>query len=343
LTSGVLRLDPTGLQVRDKGELTVRPAASMTYFLRDARGQVLAQTTVSVQSKESFEPARVCGFEASAHAVLPGEPVVLRWDCTGTNKVRLEPGGLELDGQSEITVTPQETTRYTITATNMLGGSSRSVDVIVLKAPQLGQTPQVCSFSADRTSVKAGEAVELRWECAGGTKVRLEPGGLELDGMSRITVVPGATTVYTLSVSNIAGGTSRSLELQVADPVPEVKDANEETQLRQRVMREGRLREALVLGQSYRDHQKNGTWTLRLAVMAKESTLGNIAAQSGSMVDRLVVLPYPRKDGLPWWQVVVGTYPSKDAAKKAWNQLPESLRQLSSQAFPIPWKSAGVR
>jgi hypothetical protein len=220
-----VRLDPGGLLLERRGQVTVRPSSSTTYSLFDASasGSLLGRLEIRVDTAAALgEPARVCAFTSSSTAVVAGEPVVLRWTCTGTAKVRLEPGGLELDGQSEVTVTPLENTRYTLTATNLAGGGTRSLDVTVLRHPAFGSPAKVCTFSASRTAIRPGEPVELRWECQGGdAKVRLQPGNLELDGKSAVTVIPDGTTVYTLSVSNLAGGETRSVEVLVIPGLPE--------------------------------------------------------------------------------------------------------------------------
>ncbi|MFN8010840.1 MAG: hypothetical protein U0P81_05495 [Holophagaceae bacterium] len=223
--SGKVRLDPGGLLLERKGQVALRPTGTTTYSLFEASagGGLLGRLEIRVDTAAPLgEPARVCAFTASTTAVVAGEPVVLRWTCTGTAKVRLEPGGLELDGQSEITVTPLENTRYTLTATNQAGGGTRSLDVAVLRHPAFGNPAKVCTFTASRTAIRPGDPVELRWECQGNdAKVRLQPGNLELDGKSSVTVIPDGTTVYTLSVSNLAGGETRSVEVQVIPGLPE--------------------------------------------------------------------------------------------------------------------------
>ncbi|MBK8727393.1 MAG: hypothetical protein IPL96_15485 [Holophagaceae bacterium] len=223
--AGRVRLDPGGLVLDRRGQVTIRPSSTTTYSLFEASagGGLLGRLEIRVDTTAPLgEPARVCAFTSSTSAVVAGEPVVLRWTCTGTAKVRLEPGGLELDGQSEITVTPLENTRYTLTATNLAGGGTRSLDVTVLRHPAFGSPAKVCTFTASRTAIRPGEPVELRWECQGDdSKVKLQPGNLELDGKSAVTVIPDGTTVYTLSVSNLAGGETRSLEVQVIPGLPE--------------------------------------------------------------------------------------------------------------------------
>jgi hypothetical protein len=344
-----VRLEPGGLVLPGKFQVTLRPAYTTTYRVFDARpgGLELGHADVRVTPGMPLgEAARICAFDASAKAVLPGEPVVLKWECAGSAKVRIEPGGLELDGKSEITVTPLESTRYTITANNAAGGQSRTVEVSVLGrlTPALPvTTANVCTFEASRTLVKPGEQVDLRWVCQGDAKVRLEPGGLELDGQSSIAVVPDKTTVYTLSVSNLMGGSSRSVEVRVEAPrrVLTEKDleSHEEAMKPLELMD---LPEALRRGEALRAAAPEGSWTLRLVVSGRPNGLREVARAAGSKATEILVLPFLRKDGFRYWQACYGAFPSQIAAQKAWRKAPGSLRKAFKDAFTqrIPVASA---
>ncbi|HJU84105.1 MAG TPA: hypothetical protein VJ600_07825 [Holophagaceae bacterium] len=325
---GPLRLEPGGLRVPREGRLLVKPLATTTYQLKEEGEDAppAARVLITVAAPPIMAP-EVCYFEPSSTAVLPGEPVVLKWQCNGNAKVRLEPGGLELDGQSEVTVTPLESTRYTLSVSNQLGGASKSVDVKVLRTPVKGTPAATCAFDADRKFCYPGDPVQLRWDCAGDAKVRLYPGGLELDGKGDVTITPVATTVYTLSVTNASGGSSRSLEITVvprprpeapADPVAPLKAA--------------KLDEAIHAGEARRSQADPGAWTLRLVVSGRSEGLKDLARHGGSAADELMVLPYVRRDGFRWWQACWGAFPTRAAAMKAFAKLPEGLRR----AYPQP-------
>jgi uncharacterized protein YndB with AHSA1/START domain len=335
-----IRLEPGGMVLPGQFQVTLRPAYTTTYRVFDARpgGPELGQALVRVTPGLPLgEPARICAFDASALAVLPGEPVVLRWECAGSAKVHLEPGGLELDGKSEVTVTPLESTRYTITANNAAGGQSRTVEVSVLGRLATG-TPTaatVCTFEASRTVIKPGEQVDLRWLCQGESKVRLEPGGLELDGQSSIAVVPDRTTVYTLSVSNILGGSSRSLEVRVETPrrvLTEQDLADPEAAVKPLDRMD--LPEALQRGEALRAAAPAGSWTLRLVVSGRADGLRQVARTAGPRAADILVLPFLRRDGFRYWQACYGIYPSLSAALKAWRSAPETLRRTFPDALP---------
>jgi hypothetical protein len=323
-----------------KYQVTLRPAYTTTYRIFDVRsgGLELGHSEVRVTPGLPLgEAARICAFDASSKAVLPGDPVVLKWECAGSAKVRLEPGGLELDGKSEITVTPLESTRYTITANNAAGGQSRTVEVSVLGrlTTSLPTTASVCTFEASRTVVKPGEQVDLRWLCQGNAKVRLEPGGLELDGQSSIAVVPDRTTVYTLSVSNLLGGSSRSVEVRVEAPrrVLTEKDLeNPEEALKP--LDHMDLPEALHRGEALRAAAPAGSWTVRLVVSGRADGLRQVARAAGPRAAEILVLPFLRRDGFRYWQACYGTFPSQATALKAWRNAPETLRKAFQDALP---------
>ncbi len=343
-----IRLEPGGMVLPGKFQVTLRPAYTTTYRVFDARpgGTELGQTEVRVTPGLPLgEAARICAFDASTKAVLPGEPVVLRWECAGSAKVRLEPGGLELDGKSEVTVTPLENTRYTITANNAAGGQSRTVEVSVLgrmspAAPST--TASVCTFEASRTVVKPGEQVDLKWLCQGNAKVRLEPGGLELDGQSSIAVVPDKTTVYTLSVSNLMGGSSRSVEVRVEAPrrVLTEKDVVH-TEEAAKSWEQMDVSEAIQWGESRRDSAPEGAWTIRMVVSGRADGLRTVARAAGSKSTDVLILPFVRRDGLRFWQACYGIYPSRNQALKAWRSAPEALRKVFLDALPQPLPPSG--
>jgi uncharacterized protein YndB with AHSA1/START domain len=336
-----IRLEPGGMVLPGKYQVTLRPAYTTTYHIFDARpgGQELGHADVRVTPGMPLgEAARICAFDASTKAVLPGEPVVLKWECAGSAKVRLEPGGLELDGKSEVTVTPLESTRYTITANNAAGGQSRTIEVSVLghlTAAALPTPAMVCTFEASRTVVKPGEQVDLRWLCQGNAKVRLEPGGLELDGQSSIAVVPDKTTVYTLSVSNLMGGSSRSVEVQVEAPrrVLTEKDLENPEEASKPLDRMD-LPEALHRGEALKQAAPEGSWTLRLVVSGRADGLKQVARAAGPKATEILILPFLRKDGFRFWQACYGIFPSRALATRAWIKAPEALRRTFTDALP---------
>lgn len=347
-----VRLEPGGMVLPGTFQVTLRPAYTTTYRVFDARpgGQELGHAEVRITPGLPLgDPARICAFDASAKAVLPGDPVVLKWECAGSAKVRLEPGGLELDGKSEVTVTPLESTRYTITANNAAGGQSRTLEIAVLgraaqAAPPATGTASVCTFEASRTLVKPGEQVDLKWICQGDAKVRLEPGGLELDGRSSIAVVPDKTTVYTLSVSNLMGGSSRSVEVRVEAPRILLTEKDlENPEAAAKPLESMDLAEAFHWGETRRSAAPEGSWTMRMVISGRAEGLKQVAHAAGLKAQEVLILPYFRRDGLRIWQGCYGTFGSRTAALNAWLKAPKALRLAFRDAMPqeLPRAAAG--
>lgn len=334
-----IRLEPGGMILPGRAQVTLRPSYTTVYRLFDVRpgGPELGHTEIRiVPGLPLGEPARICAFDASAKAVLPGQPVVLKWECAGSAKVRLEPGGMELDGKSEVTVTPMESTRYTITANNAAGGQSRTVEVSVLGHAHGPAPAMVCSFDASAKVVKPGEQVVLRWVCQGDAKVRLEPGGLELDGLSSIGVIPDKTTVYTLSVSNLVGGISHSVEVRVEKPRQVLTEKDlVDPEAAARPLDQEDLPEALRRGAAKRAEAPAGSWTLRLVVSGYSGGLKQVARAAGPKAAEIMVLPFIRRDGFRWWQACFGTYSSRAKARKAWRQAPPALRKAFADTMTL--------
>lgn len=312
---GPLRLEPGGLRVEEKGQITVRPAGTTVYLLRRALDdRLLGTVLVRVDAALPLgEPARVCSFDASNQSVLPGDPVVLTWQCAGAAKVRLEPGGLELDGQSSVVVTPTESTRYTLSVTNGAGGQSRSLDIRVLPTPGDAAPAVLAEFRAEPAEVEAGQAVTLRWSAPAGVQLRLEPGGLDLTGRSEVIVFPQQPLVYTLSASGLAGGASRSVEVKVR--TRQTATAAQASSLRP-LLERGDLDGAKAWSES----RPQGPWTLRLMAAAHPAGLAVLARQLGREVERLRILPCRLKGGIHGWQACLGGYRNRAEAEAAWRR-----------------------
>lgn len=88
-----------------------------------------------------------------------------------------------------------------------------------LLCAQLPQNPaRIQVFEATPKAVKAGEPVELRWSATGADWIRLEPPGKEFPPTGHVTYVPRERTVFWIHASNLRGGQSVPL---VVEMIPE--------------------------------------------------------------------------------------------------------------------------
>ncbi len=104
------------------GDGGTRAQASLTIVVREPSAKTAPQAEA---------PHLIQTFAASADSVLPGQPVTLCYAAENAESVRLEPAaGVEVrTGRSCVTVTPQRTTTYTLTAS--AAGTSEQEKVTV--------------------------------------------------------------------------------------------------------------------------------------------------------------------------------------------------------------------
>ena len=95
-------------------------------------------------------------FTAGGDMTSPGEAVILSWDVDGA--ATLEISGVGFVSGSSVTVNPEETTTYTLTATNNIGSVTSQVTVTVI--PFLGDVADT-KFIPDRGLYSGTQAVVI--------------------------------------------------------------------------------------------------------------------------------------------------------------------------------------
>jgi hypothetical protein len=223
------------------GERSVAPAATTVYTLvaRGADGRTVEREVELVVEAAPPPPPpprdrpRIVRFEAVPARVEAGHRAELRWETAGADEVRLaEFGPVERSGARR--VQPQDTTTYTLVASNSEGSVRRDAVVEVGAAPPPPPPPEprpeILSFAAEPTTVRRGGRSELSWKTANARAVELqESSRLIGDGPGKpvgtagtITVQPAATTTFTLTAANAEGAkASQRLRVVVEEPPPE--------------------------------------------------------------------------------------------------------------------------
>ena len=167
-------------------------------------------------------PADIKDFKAEPASAIVGTPVNLTWSLDRATGVTIEPssGNEQLTvPEGSLAVSPPQTTRYTLIATNRLGlQTTRSVSVEVKPAPKL---PSILTFSASPERIKKeGEAITLRWETDGATKVVIEPSDEIKDppASGEATIRPLKSAAYKLIVTNAAGSKEATKNIVIEPP-----------------------------------------------------------------------------------------------------------------------------
>lgn len=191
-------------------------ALPITRVLPTKESPSLGPTDSSVETGEGQPTAplitdpQIVFFYADAQKRTQGEVTTLRWEVQDATSVIIEPSVGEVSGSGEIPVQPQETTIFTLYATNASSVShSREVviEVIqpVVETPQL--QPSILNFYAKPSEVSVGNPVELCYETQNAAGVEIQPEigsllklGYPLD-YGCVPVTPkDETIVYTLSI-----------------------------------------------------------------------------------------------------------------------------------------------
>ena len=191
----------------------ISPQGTTTYTLtasNDGGEIVTASVTVPVR------PAlpRIVEFTATPSEIRSGESSLLTWATENADTLTLtnsNGGILPTSGANgSLSVTPVETTTYTLTATNGAGESVSAAVTVVVK-PSI---PVITRFTASLVDpsdnvINPGDPVLLEWETNADQHpslvVNITNIGTSLAASGSTQVSPQSTTLYTLTVSNGAG------------------------------------------------------------------------------------------------------------------------------------------
>ena len=117
---------------------------------------------------------------------------------------------------TKIVNAPAATTTYTLTATTPVAVGNdvnpKSVTVYVNSAPVIN------SLTASDTTVTSGAAVTLNWNVLGATSLTLQPGNINVTGLTSKVVNPTVDTTYTLVATNPSGTSQQSVLIDVGAP-----------------------------------------------------------------------------------------------------------------------------
>lgn len=112
-------------------------------------------------------------------------------------------------------------TGFTLHVTSALG-----TDLTRTLVVSVAQPPEILAFTVSRDLITRGETVSLSWATYSTSALRMDPGGLDVTGATRLDVAPTSDTTYTLTAFNITG---RSVEARVSVRVvapPEILSFN---------------------------------------------------------------------------------------------------------------------
>jgi len=205
-TTGATTVSISGIgSVTPNGSTTVSPQTTTTYTLTATAADgtsVTAPVTVTVSTGTI---PQVVTFVATPQNIDAGQSTKLCWQVTNATSISITPGvGSNLNGNDCATVSPTQTTTYTLTATNATGQIQANATVNV------GQV-RIISFTASPVfSPSVGLPVTLSWTTSNATTIVLigtgiQPQTLPVNGS--VVVNPTTDSTFTLTAYGPGGQT----------------------------------------------------------------------------------------------------------------------------------------
>ncbi len=185
----------TGSSLGDNGSVVVSPTTSTTYTLMATNQYGSTTCSVGVTVTPGTAP-RVVKFSGSPLTIAQGSSSTLLWVTEGATSVSIDQGVGNVDVAGTTSVTPAQTTTYTLTAKNNTGSTTAQVTITVTPSVTVGPSPTVTSFTGSpNPSPSPGTAVVL--SClTQNAKTTVISGVGPVSTSGTLTVYPQATTTY---------------------------------------------------------------------------------------------------------------------------------------------------
>lgn len=159
------------------------------------------------------DPPAIISFVASPTATTGGA-ATLSWVTRNATAVSINSGVTTTLLSGSVTVAPNVTTTYTLTATGPGGPAVTAQATISVTLI----TPAVTSFTATPPAITVGEASVLAWTTTNATAVTVTGLTGTFPGASSATVRPTATTTYRLTATGPGGTATASVTITVTSP-----------------------------------------------------------------------------------------------------------------------------
>ncbi len=180
------------------GTMTVTPNDTTSYTIVVTGAGCNPQTATATATVSVSAPPRINLFSASPNPVTAGSSSVIEWNISGAASATIN-GTPVSPSSGTMTVTPDDTTSYTIVATGAGCNPQQAQATVTITVQPIGpgSCPLIQSFSAAPSCILAGQNSALTWAVTDADSVTIN-GSPVGPGGGTISVSPSATTVYTL-------------------------------------------------------------------------------------------------------------------------------------------------
>lgn len=159
-------------------------------------------------------PPSISSFSAGPGSITRGGSASLSGTFSNGTGV-VNPGGIPLSSGIALSVSPDVTTRYTLTVTGS-GGSATSQTTVAVVEP-----PAITAFAASPAAISPGGSTVLSFAFSGGAG-SLNNGVGPVTSGTNVLVSPTASSAYTLTVANSLGAEVSATVTVVVVPMPAI-------------------------------------------------------------------------------------------------------------------------
>ena len=199
------------------------PDQGLTY-VQDLNGNV-TNTLSSGLLRGVFENITITGamsapeivrFEVTPSTINPGGTASLSWNVNGATTLSIDNGIGSVSNQGSVDVNPNQTTTYTLSASNLQGTVTQQVVLAVRTLPE------IVSFELDTSSISPGESATLSWEVLDASVVSIDQGIGTVSSQGSRQVSPIQTSTFTITALNDAGSVTAQATLNVTVAPPTI-------------------------------------------------------------------------------------------------------------------------
>ncbi len=152
-------------------------------------------------------PLFILDINADSETIVGGNSASITWNSPDADSVTIDHGIGTVANSGSMSLSPSETTTYTITATRSGDTTTRSITIYVVDP---NATPDVV-LTAEPEAINEGETTTLRWTASNATSCTLEPGIGNVPVSGSIELSPTEITTYTVTATGPAGSTTASV------------------------------------------------------------------------------------------------------------------------------------
>lgn len=204
---------PTGqysISFTGKGSLVSQQSLNVTVHDKD----------VTVSDVEVLVKAKIW---AESYSVLSGQSTVLHWSSVKAGSVSIDQGIGNVGPNGSLSVSPNSTTTYTLTAHD--SGENTVTDQVTITVI----LPPTVSIAADKQTIMEGDDVTLSWTSTNADTVNIDPYWGDVGTSGSLVDNPWDTTTYIITATGPGGTATASVTVTVIYPPTVTIDANPST------------------------------------------------------------------------------------------------------------------